>query len=77
MPGRPINESRVNAIIQGERTYEGAEHWCGSTVRYVRGGGCVLCARRIQTEQRDARKALTASKADAIAAPVRHPQPWD
>lgn len=77
MVGRPLNESRLQAIVLGERTYEGAAHHvCGGTERYVRGGGCVTCARRIQQEQREARKALTASKADASAEP-KYPSPLD
>lgn len=58
MSGRPVNESRQLAILTGEKTYTGAAHKCGGTERYVKGGGCVRCARDIQTEQRAARLAL-------------------
>lgn len=59
MSGRPINEDRQNAIALGLKTYIGAKHVnCGTTERYVKGGGCVHCARIIATEQRDARKFL-------------------
>lgn len=61
MSGRPINESRQLAILMGDKTYVGAAHdKCGTTERYVKGGGCVHCARVIATEQRDARKYLVA-----------------
>lgn len=61
MTGRPINESRQLAILMGDKTYTGAAHdRCGTTERYVKGGGCVNCARVIATEQRDARKFLAA-----------------
>lgn len=62
MTGRPINESRALALITGDKTYEGAEHSkCGTTTRYVSGGGCVHCARLIASEQREARKFLQAN----------------
>lgn len=66
MSGRPINESRQLAILMGDKTYTGAAHdRCGTTERYVKGGGCVHCARVIATEQRDARKFLAAAEATA------------
>ena len=59
MSGRPINEDRQNAIDLGLRTYTGSKHSkCGTTQRYVSGGGCVHCARIIATEQREARNYL-------------------
>lgn len=92
MTGRPINESRQLAIITGAKTYEGAEHKCGTTERYVKGSGCVHCARQLQTEQREARLALMNGQAPGVnaatpsrlttAAPAAtakesFPQPWD
>lgn len=59
MSGRPINEDRQNAIALGLKTYIGAKHVnCDTTERYVKGGGCVHCARIIATEQREARNYL-------------------
>ena len=64
MSGRPINVDRQNAIALGYKTYTGSKHSkCGTTERYVSGGGCVHCARVIATEQREARKYLVASGA--------------
>lgn len=61
MSGRQINEDRQNALALGLRTYTGAQHSkCGTTERYVSGGGCVRCARALATEQREARKFLKA-----------------
>lgn len=61
MTGRPINQSRQMAILMGDTTYEGLPHHaCGTTVRYVKGGMCVRCARLIATEQREARRSLKA-----------------
>lgn len=69
MAGRPINESRQLAILMGDKTYIGVAHdKCGTTERYVKGGGCVYCARVIATEQRDARKFMTAQLAAEVAA---------
>lgn len=57
MAGRPINEDRQIAIELGLKTYTGSVHSkCGTTERYVAGGGCVHCGRAIATEQRDALK---------------------
>lgn len=57
--GRPVNEDRQTAIDLGFKTYTGTPHSkCGTTERYVSGGGCVQCARAIATEQREARKYL-------------------
>lgn len=59
MAGRPINESRVLAILLGDKTYIGAPHWrCETTERYVTGGGCVHCARVIATENREMLRVL-------------------
>ena len=56
MSGRPINQDRQNALELGLMTYTGAVHKnCGTTERYVKGGGCVHCGRLIATEQREAR----------------------
>src|ERR1035437_2044468 len=60
MNGRPINVDRQNAITFKLTTYTGSEHKCGTTQRYVSGGGCVHCARLIAAEQREARKILRA-----------------
>lgn len=66
MSGRPINKDREMAIFMGEKTYVGSAHSkCGTTARYVSGGGCVHCARIIATEQREARKYLQ-TRAGAI-----------
>lgn len=64
MSGRPINPDRQNAIALGFTTYTGSPHRCGTTQRYVSGGGCVHCARLIATEQREARKFLKAQAAE-------------
>lgn len=62
--GRPQNEDRQTAIALGFRTYTGTVHKrCGTTERYVAGGGCVHCARAIALEQREARKFLQAQAA--------------
>ncbi len=59
---RPTNEDRQNSIALGLRTYTGAPHSkCGSTERYVSGGGCAHCARVKAAEQRDELKALKAN----------------
>ena len=59
MSGRPINKDRQLAIEFGFMTYTGLAHRrCGTTERYVKGGGCVHCARVIAEEQREARKVL-------------------
>lgn len=64
MSGRPINQDRQNSIDLGLKTYTGAVHAaCGTTIRYVAGGGCVRCGRLIATEQREARKYLRAQAA--------------
>jgi hypothetical protein len=65
MPGRPINEDRQNAIRFSLKTYTGAPHSkCGTTKRYVSGGGCVHCARVTATEQREQLKVLKAHAAE-------------
>lgn len=70
MSGRPVNEDRKLAIFMGEKTYIGAEHdKCGTTERYVSGGGCVYCARIVATEQRDARKYLKSQAASINQGP--------
>lgn len=62
--GRPANTDRQNALALGYRTYTGSPHAkCGTTERYVSGGGCVHCARVTATEQRDALKYLKAHAA--------------
>jgi hypothetical protein len=69
MTGRPINQDRLNAIEFKLKTYTGAQHWkCGTTERYVSGGGCVHCARELATMQREALKALKAATAADAAA---------
>lgn len=61
--GRPANPDRQIAIGLGERTYIGSTHArCGTSGRYVSGGGCVHCARVVATEQREARKYLKQQK---------------
>lgn len=75
MSGRPVNEDRQNAIDLGLRTYTGAAHVkCGTTTRYVAGGGCVHCARVIASEQRDARKFLLAQSALAQSSLDKAPE---
>jgi len=70
--GRPVNEDRQTAIDLGFKTYTGTPHSkCGTTERYVSGGGCVHCARTIATEQREARKLLKAQAARLVAEGVR------
>jgi hypothetical protein len=65
MSGRPVNPDRQTAIELGFTTYTGSPHSkCGTTKRYVSGGGCVHCARRIATEQREARKFLKKQAAE-------------
>lgn len=67
MSGRPINEDRQNAIALGLRTYTGAAHpKCGTTERYVSGGGCVHCARVKAAEQRDELKVLKAAQTASL-----------
>lgn len=64
--GRPVNSDRQDAIEFGLKTYLGAKHVnCGTSERYVSGGGCVRCARLIATEQRAARKYLQRQAAEA------------
>lgn len=66
--GRPLNQSRQLALLSGDKTYTGGKHArCGTTERYVKGGGCVHCARMIATEQRDARKFLAQAAAETPA----------
>jgi hypothetical protein len=53
MTGRPINQSREAAIVCGDKTYVGAVHEkCGTTERYVKNSGCVLCAKAAQRSLR-------------------------
>ncbi len=62
--GRPTNLDRQNAIALGFKTYTGSPHAaCGTTERYVSGGGCVHCARALATAQR---LALKAQKAEVV-----------
>lgn len=75
MAGRKINESRQLALITGERTYVGAEHKCGTTERYVKGGGCVHCARQLQTEARSARLAMIEGNTPIVTKPKPAPKP--
>ena len=64
---RPLNEDRQAAITLGYRTYTGAPHSkCGTTERYTGTGGCVHCARRIATEQREALKYVKAQEAAQV-----------
>lgn len=73
MSGRPVNTDRANALRLGLRTYEGAPHSkCGTTTRYVSGGGCVHCARLIATEQREALKYIKANAIETEEAKVRN-----
>lgn len=78
--GRPINESRMVAELAGEKTYRGSTHGCGTNERYVNGGACVHCARRIQREQREARAAdLESQRQDMETNSFNAPagDPWD
>lgn len=70
--GRPADQARMLAEINGEHTYRGTPHGCGTNERYTKGGACVFCARRVQREQREARSAdLQRIAVDAGA------NPWD
>ncbi len=72
MAGRPINTSKELAILSGDKTYTGAAHGkCGTTERYVSGGGCVHCARQASLDGREARRLLKAQKAGEV--PGVHP----
>lgn len=73
MTGRPINENRMLAELAGEKTYRGSTHGCGTNERYVNGGACVFCARRVQREQREAR----AADLERIATDAGAANPWD
>lgn len=80
MTGRPINENRMLAEINGETIYRGSTHGCGTNERYVNGGACVFCARRVQREQREARIAdLESQQRDIEANSFNAPagDPWD
>jgi hypothetical protein len=75
MTGRPLNSDLQLARELGLLTYTGSAHArCGTTERYVKGGGCVHCARIIATEQREARKYLQSIK-DEQKDPVDKPKP--
>jgi hypothetical protein len=64
---RPLNEDRQAALKYGLRTYTGALHSkCGTVERYAGTGGCVYCARRIATEQREALKYRKAQEASEV-----------
>lgn len=68
------------AEINGERTYRGTPHGCGTNERYTNGGACVFCARRVQREQRQARAAdleriATDIETDSFNSPAG--DPWD
>lgn len=57
MAGRPTNENREMAILMGDKTYIGSKHErCGTDQRYVKGGGCVHCARQVTQDLRDIAK---------------------
>jgi hypothetical protein len=43
---RPTSIERDEALLTGSRAYIGQECWCGSAVRYVKGGACVECAKK-------------------------------
>ena len=59
MSGRPKNDNRQNAIELGLGTYTGASHSkCGTSERYVSGGGCIHCARLASADQREQLKML-------------------
>lgn len=66
------------AQINGERTYRGTPHGCGTNERYTNGGACVYCARRIQREQREARAAnISSIDEERLAADAGAANPWD
>lgn len=77
--GRPINEARMIAEINGEKTYRGTPHGCGTNDRYTNGGACVFCARRIQREQRQARIDLESQRrtGEAFLDQAAAGDPWD
>lgn len=78
--GRPADQERMLAQVNGERTYRGTPHGCGTNERYTIGGACVFCARRIQREQREARVAdLESQRRDIEANSFNAPagDPWD
>lgn len=77
--GRPASEPRMLAEINGEMTYRGTPHGCGTNERYTKGGACVFCARRIQREQREARieSQRLATEANAFLDQAAAGDPWD
>src|SRR5258708_5905193 len=62
--GRPVTESRMLAILNGDKTYHGKRcKKCGATERYTRGGGsCVACQRAHSIESRAALKRIAAEE---------------
>lgn len=65
MAGRPTNENREMAILMGDKTYTGSTHArCGTDLRYVKGGGCVHCARQVTQDLRDTAKWIKHEAAD-------------
>lgn len=85
MVGRPINESRKLAVLIGDKTYIGSVHGCGTNERYVKGGGCVHCARWTASSQRTALREKQQQQAigDSVkevldtAPEPSYSQPWD
>jgi hypothetical protein len=79
MVGRPINQDKMLAELEGRSTYTGSPHSCGNDVRYVKGGGCVHCAREISRAQREALAEKRAAAAESLdtAAPIKYPEPFD
>lgn len=83
MVGRPINKNRELAVLYGEKTYRGSTHGCGTNERYVKGGGCVHCARWTALSQREALREKQRSVNDSPNAPLdsapapKYAEPWD
>src|ERR1035437_9343058 len=55
--GRPRSEARDIAVMLGDKFYEGSQcPTCGTTVRYVTGSRCVMCAREVAAKRATARR---------------------
>lgn len=75
--GRPADQNRMLAEINGERTYRGTPHGCGTNERYTNGGACVFCARRVQREQRQARIQEMLAAEQRTVPESQQGDPWD
>ena len=55
--GRPRSEARDIALMLGDKFYEGSQCvTCGTTIRYVTGSRCVMCAREVAAKRATARR---------------------